>query len=410
MTNTDDPRARLERNGNASVIGSTDHEVPLVDEPARGDGEPRVSGEVESFADAETTLIEPSSDLDEDGQSRPGRWAWLRGRRTAPGVEQFVTSTGTRMVAALIFVGIACGPLALLWQAASGARTVAPTAVQSTGPDPRAAIRAGAAATALVQTWLIASVDDADRLAAMVQVDPGQIDLPTKRPTPPDWVAVADAEPVGPDLWRITVTAAGGTAGPSATFAVLVTATDAGAAPVALPARIQSPAEYVSEGLTDAATGMAATGPVADTVTGFLNALVVTTDDQLARWVSPDSQLRPVGPVCDSVKLTQLLGPDGLPEQPADGSQISILATASCSTGHSTQTQQYPLILKARAGRWEVDRYATTAPGQPVNPTTPSDSTVAPSAAASTEPTNPASPDTNTSTTKPNPTDDNSDG
>lgn len=313
-----------------------------------------------------------------DEPVRPSRWGWLKGRRSAPGVDRFATSTGTRLVAVLIFIGIGCGPVAL-WSAATASNqpVTQPVVSATSGIDDRAETRAGEAATALVRTWLSASSVDADTLAGMVQVNPGPINLPDKSPVPPTWVDVADVEQADAGMWRVTVTAGGGAAGQIAAFAVLVTASDAGASAVALPARVPLPAGFVRPDISDAAAGMPVSGPIAQTVSGFLTALLAAgPGDQLSRWTSPTSTIRPVGSVCDAVTLSQLLGPQDPPAHPADNTEISVMATASCKTHtHTsqdlTEIEQYPLVLRARAGRWEVDRYTTSAPGAPVSNPTP---------------------------------------
>lgn len=303
----------------------------------------------------------------------PARFGWLKGRSKTPGVGEVVTSVTTRIVAFVLVCGCLAGPAALIWAAVGRSPQAVVQAAAS--DDQRAPQRAAASAQSLVRVWLSSGTEDADQLASMVQVPPADIRLPKEPPTPPAWVDIASIDPSGQGEWRITITAGGGLAGEASAYAVLVTATPDGASPVSLPAQVPMPPRGDRPEITEAvsqAASLPVTGNLSDTVAGFLSAMLTSTStEQLARWTSPQSTIVGVGVICSKAQLQQILGPQDPPENPADGVEISVLASVSCTQkAGSVQSQQYPLILRGRAGRWEVDRYSSTPPG--TNPSTAS--------------------------------------
>lgn len=106
---------------------------------------------------------------------------------------------------------------------------------------------------------------------------------------------------------------------------------------------------------------------------------MLTGDVELSRWLSPDSSLQPGPQACETVKATQVLSNSAEPVL-ADGNELTVLATVDCTTtqgpGRSliVQSLQYPLVLRARDGRWEVVDYADSPlqpPSQPEPATQP---------------------------------------
>lgn len=96
--------------------------------------------------------------------------------------------------------------------------------------------------------------------------------------------------------------------------------------------------------------------PVSDTVAGFLRSYL-TSAGGLERYTTGESEIVPVN-TCRSARLSSLLAnASGAAEQsiPADGSKVRVWATVSEITNqYAPRTEQYPLTLIVRGGRWSV--------------------------------------------------------
>lgn len=303
----------------------------------------------------------------------------VTGRRG--GVDGFATSTSTRLFFALIVGAVVAGPAALLMELGrpevTPALTTAPSAPAAVGP----AFRAASAATQLVRVWLSAGSQDQERVAALVMMPPQTLRLPALRPKPPTWIEVAAVDEAPAGEWRVLVQAGGGLAGQTATYLVLVRVSDTSAAAVSMPARVPAPAPPHSTFANLKTVRLS--DPAAAAVSGFITSLL-TGDVELDRWLSPDSTLQPGPKACQAVAVTQLLS--NTAPTPTDGSEQTVLATVDCTIVKASATRQlvaqplqYPLVLRARDGRWEVVRYgvspagnadSTTAASQPAAATT----------------------------------------
>ena len=96
--------------------------------------------------------------------------------------------------------------------------------------------------------------------------------------------------------------------------------------------------------------------PVTDTVAGFLHSYL-TSAGGLERYTTSESDLVPVA-TCRSAQLTALLASVAAAAEqtvPADGTKVRVWATVSEITNqYSPRTEQYPLTLVVRGGRWSV--------------------------------------------------------
>lgn len=324
---------------------------------------------------------EDGSDADQQpGAKDGGQMSWLNRRTTGPGMAELGTRLTTKAFFVLILAGVICGPVALIL-ASHTQPVVAPAVASSAAPqtNPADSLAAGSTATEVVRTWLSADQADLSNLAALVQVDVSQADLPEKTPTPPAWAQVDTV--TRPDsnsgLWVVNVLAGGGAAGKEAAYRVLVRQDDTGFSALSLPARVGLPAPAGDLPDEDAGYTLDTTSTAAVTVAGFANALLTGSADSVSRWTSPGSSFPATGAVCRSTNLDALLGPETAPAPtPAGGDQVSVLATIRCTQGTrgAVAAMQYPLVLKARAGRWEVFAYAQTPPGTiPLTPTAAAD-------------------------------------
>ena len=347
---------------------------PRDDQDAGGE-----SGDVNEEEAAPRRAAEPLPAAPRPGEGLAVWWRELGGRRG--GVGGFTTSASTRLFLVAILGAVVAGPVALLSELSRPPR-FAP-AVSAAAPavaDVGQASRASSTATRLVRVWLSAGVQDRDRVADLVVVPPQSLQLPAVRPKPPTWLEVAAVDQTAMGEWRVLVQAGGGLAGPAATYLVLVQVNDTSAAAVSLPARVTATAPPATAAAN--LTTVRLNHPAADAVSGFTTSLL-TGDLELSRWVSPDSTLQPGPKACQAVTLTQVLSNTSDPE-PVDGAELTVLATVTCTLSKATATRpvvaqplQYPLVLRARDGRWEVVQYADSTP-RPANPTTAAPSTAAP--------------------------------
>lgn len=306
-----------------------------------------------------------------DGPAMAGKRRWSGDRRAKQlsgprgGVGGFVTATSTRAFLVLMVGAIVAGPAALLIELSRPEVAPAVTAVAPAAAEVGSAARAGSTATHLVRVWLSAGNKDREQVAALVMMPPQTLQLPAVRPQPPTWVQVADVDQTTVGEWRVLVQAGGGLAGRAATYLVLVQVDDTTATALTMPARIPAPPAPTTRP-ADLRT-VRLSDPAAAAVSGFTTALL-TGDADLSRWVSPDSTLQPGPKACQTVTITQVLSNTADPT-PAAGSELTVLASVDCTITKATESRQpvaqplqYPLLLRARDGRWEVVRYADATP------------------------------------------------
>jgi hypothetical protein len=147
--------------------------------------------------------------------------------------------------------------------------------------------------------------------------------------------------------------AAGGTGAPGAPVGYAVTR---------LPGRIACPAALA--GTAQLAYGAAEPDlgdPVDDVVRRFLAALL-TGNGEISRYTSPAAAIAPVVPAPYTAVELMTLARGTSAQQPGtavtaaptDGQRLRVLATVRVSGPSGVQMLTYPLVLSARAGRWEV--------------------------------------------------------
>ncbi|WP_273735439.1 conjugal transfer protein [Mycolicibacterium septicum] len=199
--------------------------------------------------------------------------------------------------------------------------------------------------------------------------------LPTTVPVIVDATEIAKIVPIasvgGGEQWQVVVRVnqrAYVSATPQITLRqITVLFTDYGLRAAGLPATLNDggfgaslPLAYPTTlpvGKPDSKGGTEPTNnPVSDTVSGFLHSYL-TSAGGLERYTTSESGLIPVS-TCRSGQLTALLatstGAAGN-ATPADGTTVRVWATVSEITNEYTpRTEQYPLTLAVRGGRWSV--------------------------------------------------------
>lgn len=144
----------------------------------------------------------------------------------------------------------------------------------------------------------------------------------------------------------------------------------------AAPAEVAAPAAAAGVALGYDQTDAATTGPLADTVTAFLTGYLTGRGEDLARYTTPGHSIAPVTPAtARTIRLDQLAR-TALPNEqtadtavPAGGTRVHVLATiATTNPAGLHQRLAYPLLLTARAGRWEV---TAVEPAPVLDPTQP---------------------------------------
>lgn len=332
-------------------------------------------------ADEPTDLATGTAAVPAAAEPRPGRrLGHGRGARATParpvGEWTFGASLATRAVHIALVGCLATGPVALIYAAAHASSPVeqvsaaAPTPQTSTTSD---TVQAAATAQRLVVAWLTASEADGPTIEAQLFEPDSSIDLqlPTTRPAAPSRVWTENVEALTINRWAVTIGAQGGPAGTGTYYLVPVQVDASGAAAaLTLPARTPGPvkASVSSLDATDPPLAIAAANPASVTVSGYLDALLAGSGD-LDRWTSPGATLTAISPApCRSVDVQEVTtaAADQIPTASVDGTQLSVLAVATCAAspvkaagtgatpvGAST-VSQYPLVLRARGGRWEV--------------------------------------------------------
>jgi hypothetical protein len=110
-----------------------------------------------------------------------------------------------------------------------------------------------------------------------------------------------------------------------------------------------------------------------DTAAGFLSALLAG-DGDLTRYTIPDPEqqanLVPVTPPPYTAVDTSDVRVDQAAEPTTDGASVNVLVTATAETAGGQEIPvQYPLVMTARDGRWEVAEISPAALTHPQSPT-----------------------------------------
>lgn len=281
----------------------------------------------------------------------------------------------SKIVMIAMMVGIVCGPLALAY-ATFTARKPAPAPAAAETSTDTATRPVEQAAQALVRTWLSASSDDADTVAGMLVQTPSQMQLPKDRPQAPTAVEVVEVTQVDPSLWRVDVAASWPNATRAReTYRVTVTQVDESAAVLALPARVAtaSPSKDVAGQELER---LSPTSPAAVTSTGFVTALLTGAQQDLNRWIAPNSTVDAVTPAaCEQVEVQEVSALDSsVPPTPGNGDTVRVGVDLTCSKFGNETAMHYWLDLTGRDARWEVNDLSDL----PAAPLTPANKTTAP--------------------------------
>lgn len=211
----------------------------------------------------------------------------------------------------------------------------------------------GATAENVVATWLATDRDHPEALSQFVSL--AGTKLPAEG-TESRNLATVSVEDLGDGGFLVTVAAEAkeGEQWMSRTYQVPMRLTDAGIVEVlSLPHVVAGPAVGAGN-LGEYKNDVTSNGPVADTVSGFLNSYLAGAGD-LDRFVSPDSTIGPVAPpAADAVKTTLISAAGKAPEKAADGQVLRVMARVELHADDSFKAADYQLTLTARAGRWEV--------------------------------------------------------
>lgn len=161
---------------------------------------------------------------------------------------------------------------------------------------------------------------------------------------------------------------------PQRYFQVRVRVAPDGIKPVGLPLVVTSPLlkPEVADGYGQ---NVPAADPLAQSITSFLQSYVAGTGD-ITRYLAPGADIRAISPApYTAVKPLQFKAAAEPERTPADGATARTLTRVQLLGAEGQQlTAEYSLVLKARAGRWEVtemnpDEPAPTTPASTTSPT-----------------------------------------
>ncbi|MDN5666841.1 MAG: conjugal transfer protein [Renibacterium salmoninarum] len=284
----------------------------------------------------------------------------IAGSRSTRIDDLVVKATTGIMVACL-----AAGPVALGLQFFGGSSQI--VAASSKTDDP-SALAAGAYGQGFVMAWLRASRDDSSELKryldASTDLLPAQgseiTDGQVSKVTPMDSsglysvvvkVRVGEKPAVDPSkpssnmpavVWRERY------------YQTTVYSGQAGMKVSLLPAPITAPMTATFPTLKYIAN-IPLAGPVGETMQAFFSAYLSGQGD-LTRYVSPGSKLQAVTPApYNSVTVRSITATGEVPSAPADGSKLEVIVTVRLAAGSEAgSSSDYPLVLVARASRWEI--------------------------------------------------------
>lgn len=327
-------------------------------------------------------------------------WRRLRSRHLREDNPQATWTSGsrlgTRVKTIALLAAMACGPIALAWQATTPRYAPAAAVETAIGFDDRMESRRSVAAEVglqWVRAWLTTSSQDAEKLRGLYA---GEVMLPKQAAAVAD-LRVVDAIPSDVGVWSVTVVAtvtpAGTKTGVTRYFAVPVTVSGGGedgpvaASPMSVPAPVQGPGPVQTRTGGDYPTFVNTGGPLGATVSAFLGAYLGGAD--VSRYVTPGASVRSIGDTTVGYGAVSSLsvradrdgaGITDARTAPADGEQVRVMASARLIERDVTDplqglATQIPLTLTARGGRWEItgvdDALVQTTEAQPTAAPTP---------------------------------------
>jgi hypothetical protein len=228
-----------------------------------------------------------------------------------------------------------------------------------------------------VGAWLEADLGEAEALSGLFLEDPAD---PTSgaATTRAERLTTVRVRAVGEGYWAVTVAAdvvergRDGTEGRSTWYVEIGVISDDGAlAAAGTPALVGALSPNSSR--WDVAEPTLGTvqpdDPVAATVQGFLDALLVAGGD-VARYLAPEVDVAAPAPApFVAVQLRRL----GVADQPTGGPRVRVEATGTTAAG-GQRTVGYVLGLAERGGRWEITSLSGAptleATGESATPTT----------------------------------------
>ncbi|MBS1699777.1 MAG: conjugal transfer protein [Actinobacteria bacterium] len=299
-------------------------------------------------------------------------------------------SLGQKAVTGLLYLGIACGVLALGMQLLLP--PVKPAAAVSTAEGGLTVVQqqAGAYATGFVGAWLSATrqqpgtlLDYIDESTTSMLSESAWVyrDLGVVSVDPVDETGVVSVV-VAANIEEYDMTSDDGlTFWPRRYFSVPVRIADAGLAVVALPTPVAAPLRDSANVQMPYTKTVSPNTPARATVEAFLAAYLAGSGD-ITRVISPGSTINAVLPApYQELKVTDVRSDKEASETPAGGDVVHVFATADVTSASGQRlTTTYALTLTARDGRWETttvdlapQERSTGAPSSKSTPTpTPS--------------------------------------
>lgn len=268
----------------------------------------------------------------------------------------------TKLTTAGVIACLAAGPVALfavMLQPGTGAPAAAIVKDPGTSPD---AQRAGAFGQQYVLAWLRASRSDNQALKQFV---PFAVDGLPDSPLPVADPVLSSVEPGTDGVYSVVIgvriqepnTKAKDPASlwQRRFFRVAVASTGAGLTAGTLPAQVAAPAQAEAFPGLAYQQNVGTAGAVADSAKAFLDAYL-TGQGELGRYLSPGVQMDAVSPApYKTLALQNVVANAEVPTTIHDGDRLDIIATVNLTELNGQgRTSDYPLTLKARAGRWEV--------------------------------------------------------
>lgn len=281
------------------------------------------------------------------GEALPAGHQWTMGSQAA-----------SVALTVALWVLIALGPLSLVVALVAANR---PAAVSnSAGVTSKAQtdqLVAGEFATRAIKEWLSAYRGQEQSVRALLPVSSTQI-LPSRGSSVTD-TAVAGYADAGGGVWSVTVAATVADSRHTARrfFTLPVKVEGSTAVALSMPAEVPSTIAAANPPLVDYPVSIQSDSPVATTAAEFLGSYLAGAGD-VARVVTPNAPIVAVRPASFvGVKVDQIAAHSEVPNQPGDGVQVDVLVTAVASvSAQQSVTVQYPLVLTARGGRWEVSQ------------------------------------------------------
>lgn len=305
---------------------------------------------------------------------------WTRGQQLA-----------TTAVAALLWVAVACGPVALLLHGVVASRPAEAVATTTTDPDVTAAQRrAEEFGVRVVTAWLEARRGQEDLIRALLP-EAGAFRLPESGLKVSDSMAV-DSVSSGEGLWAVTVAATVDDTRMVSRrfFTIPVKVSGQTVVAVSLPREVPGPQLAAAAPELDYGVALASSSALFSTAGEFLAAYIAGQGD-VARFISPGADIRAVAPApFTAVEIKDIAAHSEVPGTPRDGVQLDILVTAAAHVGPQQVSVQYPLTLTVRAGRWEVAAIRDVPLMAVKQPSATASASQAPAASSSPSPVNPS--------------------